>query len=177
MSARRQTLARSSSYIVRNSSRNALVSASENFVGWGGTRCPITAMLLASLASSKGSCASNRTGATSSSTIRRRRRSIFLEHWEGAIAEPTFFDGALRRFLINEGHAEHIGASYAYPAFGGFKDHRSSNTPNTTRVCHWNNLDRQSGTFARSAHEKDVKRSIGKFVKKGPVAGGVCSHS
>ena len=92
----------------------------------------------------------------------------FLEHWEGAIAEPTFFDGALRRFLINEGHAEHIGASYAYPAFGGFKDHRSSNTPNNTPVCHWNNPDRQSGTFARSAHEKDVKRSIGKFVKKGP---------
>ena len=96
----------------------------------------------------------------------RGAAQYILDNWSGAISVPTFFDGALRRWLVNEGHAERIKASYAYPAFGGFKVHISSNTPHNAVLCPWNNPDRQGGTYARPGTE-DQQRSIGKFQQKG----------
>lgn len=97
----------------------------------------------------------------------QKAAKYMLEHWEGtSLGEATFYDGALRRWLVNEGHADHVGASYPYPAFGGFKVHVSSNTPNNSPMCQWSNPDRQAGTYMRE-NTADVHRSIGLFRQKG----------
>lgn len=98
----------------------------------------------------------------------RKAAKYMLDNWTGNLAVETFYDGALRRWLINDAHAEKVGASFAYPAFGGFKVHVSSNTPEHSPQCPWDNPDRQGGTFPRSG-SNDMERWIGKFIAKGPI--------